>query len=159
MSDSTSSCRRIASLASEVTSNWALDFFFWSSSRAIVFSIVLISLRTVRSSRRGARTTAAGFSADAGGLAHFCGQLSLAVINFLVDGIQVGVVAAPVVGHLAVANFNNARGDALHEMAIMRGEDDGSLIVDQALSERFDRVDIQVVAGFVERFCSLRYAT
>ena len=63
---------------------------------------------------------------------------------------RIGVVAAAVVGHMAVADFDDAGGDALHEVPVVRREDDGPFVVDQRLSQSVDGIDVEMVARFVE---------
>ena len=70
-------------------------------------------------------------------------------ISLLTD-IQIRVVVAAVVRHAAVADFDDAGGDALHEVPVVAGEDDRALVVEQRLGQRLDRVDVEMVARFVE---------
>ena len=40
--------------------------------------------------------------------------------------------------------------DALHEVPVVAGEDDGALVVEQGLGQGFDGIDVEMVARLVE---------
>ncbi len=75
---------------------------------------------------------------------------ALAVVDFFIHGVEIRVVVAAIVSHVAVADFDDAGCHAMHEMPVVAGEDDGSLVIDEGLGEPVDGVDVQVVTRFVE---------
>ena len=77
-------------------------------------------------------------------------EQTFALINFLIHRVQVGVVVADVVLGSPVADFDHGRGHALHEVAVVGGENDRASVDQQGLHKGFGGFHIKVVAGFVE---------
>ena len=78
------------------------------------------------------------------------GGFALAVFDFLVDVVEVSVVLAVVIRHLAIAHLDDAGGHAFEKMPVVAGEDHRPLIFNERFGERFDRVDVEMVARLVE---------
>ena len=68
------------------------------------------------------------------------------------DGALAGVevVAAGVGGELAGVDLDDLRDDAVHELAVVRGHEDGARVAAEELLEPDDRLEVEVVRRLVE---------
>lgn len=74
----------------------------------------------------------------------FLGQLLFLLDQVLLEIARVGAELSPI-------ELHDARGHAVQEAAVVRDGDDAALEVDQQLFEPFDRIEVEVVGGFVEQ--------
>ena len=109
------------------------DARFSSSSRAILRSTAFSFFCASRSARaRALRSTAAarGIAGMLGGARGV--RSSQAGVDFLLHAVDVVVVVARVAGHAAVADFDHVRRHAVHEVAVVAGEDHRALVAASA---------------------------
>ncbi len=86
----------------------------------------------------------------AAGFASHRGKLLLGYVDFLIERIKIRFVIAAVINDAAVANFDDGSGHAFQKMTIVAGENDRPLYSTQGFCQRFDGVDIEMVAWFVK---------
>ena len=60
-------------------------------------------------------------------------SLALNVVDFFVDHVEVRIVVPSVIHDRAIFDFDNARRHSLHEVPIMRGEDNGPFVFNECV--------------------------